>query len=192
MMAAAEAITLTLNRSGSRRRGGAGDPLLELLLGRGADLARGELAALEHHQRRDRHDAVLLCGLRALVDVELDDLDLAAERAGDLLERRGDHAARPAPLGPEIDHDRLGRLEHLSLEIRVGNLANPHGRPRFVGERANPARERNPNVWTRVRSVKACHAEVSRAISASSTSAESSIRSGTSVQISAARTGRSG
>src|SRR6185312_15661823 len=32
-----------------------GDPLLELLLRRGADLARGELAVLEDHQRRDRH-----------------------------------------------------------------------------------------------------------------------------------------
>ena len=35
------------------------DPLLELLLRRGADLARGHLAVLEDHQRRDRHDAVL-------------------------------------------------------------------------------------------------------------------------------------
>src|SRR6516225_2468838 len=51
------------------------DPLLELRLRRGADLARLELAVLEQHQGRDRHDAEL--GRRAgiLVDVELDDLD---------------------------------------------------------------------------------------------------------------------
>src|SRR5882672_6458604 len=101
--------------AGSRGGGGRSDPLLQLLLGRGADLARGKLAVLEQHQGRNRHDAVFLRRLRALVDIELEDLDLAAERAGDLLERRRDHFAGPAPLGPEIDHDRLGRLEHLSL-----------------------------------------------------------------------------
>src|SRR5262249_31892337 len=108
MRVAAEAIKRTRNRSsrGPRPRGGRREPLLELLLGCGADLARCELAVLEQHQRRDRHDAVFLRRRRALVDVELDDLDLAVERAGDLLERGRDHAAGAAPLGPEIDHDR--------------------------------------------------------------------------------------
>src|SRR5579883_511264 len=134
MMAAADVIntSMTCRRVSSSRAGGGGDPLLELLLGRGADLARGELAVLEQHQRRDRHDAVLLRGRRALVDVELDDLDLAVERAGrDLFERGRDHLARAAPFGPEVDHHRLFRLEHLGLEIRVGNLANSHGRTSF-------------------------------------------------------------
>src|ERR1700751_2931381 len=99
MEAAAEAIKLTSERSGSgsRHRGGGRDLLLELLFGRGADLARGELAVLEQHQGRDRHDAVLLRGRRALVDVELDDLHLAVERTGDLLERGRDHLAGAAP-----------------------------------------------------------------------------------------------
>src|ERR1700757_2272054 len=57
-----------------------GNPLMQLLLRRGADLARGHLAALEDHQGGDRHHAVLRRGLRALVDVELDDLDLVAHR----------------------------------------------------------------------------------------------------------------
>ena len=69
--------------------------------------------------------------LRVLVDVELHDLDLAVHRAGDLFQRGRDHAARAAPFGPEIHHDRLGALEHLGLEIRVGNLCNAHGAPRF-------------------------------------------------------------
>src|SRR3979490_1056378 len=79
--------------AGSGGGGGRGDPLLQLLLGRGADLARGKLAVLEQHQGRNRHDAVFLRGLRALVDVELHDLDLGAERPGDLFQRRPDHAA---------------------------------------------------------------------------------------------------
>src|SRR5216683_1587588 len=131
-------------RRRSHRRG---DPLLQLLLGRGADLARGELALLEQHQGRDRHDAVFLRGRRVLVDVELDDLDLAVERACDLLERRRDHLARPAPFGPEIHHDRLARLEDLSLEIRIGNLAPAHGMPRLVRERANLARRKKRKTY---------------------------------------------
>src|SRR5260370_31606467 len=91
-----------------------GDPLLELLPRHRADLARGHLAGLENHQRRDRLDAVLRRGLRIFIHVELDDLHLAVERARDLLERRGDHATGAAPLGPKIDHHRFGRLEHLA------------------------------------------------------------------------------
>ncbi len=49
------AILELTSRARSHR---AADPLLQLLLRRGADLARGDLAVLEHHQRRDRHDAV--------------------------------------------------------------------------------------------------------------------------------------
>ena len=44
------------------------------MLGRGAGLARGHFAVLEDHQRRDRHDAVFLRGLRVLVDIELGDV----------------------------------------------------------------------------------------------------------------------
>ena len=71
-----------------------------------------------------------VCGI--LVDVELDDLDLAVELAGDLLKRRRDHAAGSAPLGPEIDHHGLRRLEHLRLEIGIGNLVTPMGHLAFV------------------------------------------------------------
>ena len=107
------------------------DPLLQLLLRCGADLPRGHLAVLEDHQRRDRHDAVLRGGLRILVDVELQDLDLVAERARDFLERRRDHPARTAPFGPEIHHDRAGRLQYLGLESGVRNLVHGHGDTSF-------------------------------------------------------------
>src|SRR5580698_4706746 len=97
-----------------------GNPLLKLLLRRGADLARRELAVLEHHQRRDRHDAVFRSDTGVLVDVELDDLDLAVERLGNLFQRRRDHAARAAPFRPEIDDHGLACLEHVLFERGVG------------------------------------------------------------------------
>src|SRR5262249_9044719 len=162
-----------------------GDPLFQLLLRRRANLARGHLAVLENHQRRDRLDAVLGRGLRVLIDVELDDLDLAVERARDLFERRRDHAAGTAPFGPKIHNDRAGRLQHLGFESGVRNLANGHGKmprcsataPRVGGrtyERARPASRR-------------LHAEVTVASAASRLASEISMRSGTSVYTSAVR-----
>ena len=108
----------------------AGDPLLELLLRRGADLARRELAVLEQHQGRDRHDAEFRRRARVLIDIELDDLDLAVERLGNLFQRRRDHAAGAAPLRPEIHDHGLARLEHVLLERRVGCFID-HEKPRF-------------------------------------------------------------
>src|SRR5258706_4590614 len=166
------------------------NPLLQLLLRRGADLARSHLAALEDHQRRDRHHAVFRGRLRALVDVELDDLDLVAHRAGNLVERGRDHAAGAAPFGPEIDHDRPGRLEHFGVEIGVRNLANGHwntsfssGRMRLKesppGSCSQPMNAALPGqAWTSPRiMVASC---------ASSARAEISINSGLSVQSNAA------
>ena len=118
------------NEGRSRRSNRGGDPLLELLLRRGADLARGHLAVLEDHQRRDRHDAVFRGGVRAFVDIELDDLDLVAERAGNLVQRRRDHAAGAAPFRPEIDDNRAAGLENFALEGRVRHFFNGHGTPR--------------------------------------------------------------
>src|SRR5436190_20492805 len=112
------------------------NPLLQLLLRRGADLTRGHLAALEDHQGRDRHHAVFRGRLRALVDVELHDLDLVAHRAGNLVERGGDHAAGAAPFSPEIDDHWPGRLEHFGFEIGVRNLANGHGSTSFGWKQA--------------------------------------------------------
>src|SRR5215831_17186037 len=103
------------------------DPLFELLLGCRADLARSHLTALEDHQRRDRLDTVFRSRPWILVNIELYDLHLTVERAGDLLERRCDHATGAAPFGPEIYHDRLGRLQHLGVESGVRNFANGHG-----------------------------------------------------------------
>src|SRR5665213_2179229 len=100
---------------------------MQLLLRRGADLARGDLAVLEQHQSRDRHDAVFGRGVRVLVDVQLDDLDLVAELAGDLFQSRRDHAARPAPFRPEVHDDRLGGFQDVRFETCVRRFADGHG-----------------------------------------------------------------
>ncbi len=54
-------------------------------------------------------------------------LHLLAELVGDFLERRRDHPARPAPLGPEIHEHRLVRLEDIGVEAGVGGSLSGHG-----------------------------------------------------------------
>ena len=52
-----------------------------LMIFKNGEMASRQVAILENHQRRDRHDAVFRGGVRAFIDVELDDLDLVAEGA---------------------------------------------------------------------------------------------------------------
>src|SRR5690606_9577498 len=52
--------------------------------------------------------------------VELGDLHLAGILGRDLLERRGDHLARAAPLSPEVHHHGFGRVEHVGLKAALG------------------------------------------------------------------------
>src|SRR4029077_8582389 len=107
-----------------------GDPLLELLLWLGADLARRQLTVLEQHQGRNRHDAVLGGNAWVLVDVELDDLHLAVERIGDFFQGRGNHPARTAPFRPEINDHGTARLEHVLVKRGIGYLLD-HKIPRL-------------------------------------------------------------
>src|SRR3954447_12744593 len=79
------------------------------------------LAALEHGHGRDRHDLVVARSTGVLVDVELDDVELVAVLAGDLLEHGRDHLARAAPLRPEVDQHGLVALQHVTRECRVGD-----------------------------------------------------------------------
>ncbi len=62
-----------------------------------------------------------------VVDVELDDLQLVLVLGGDLLEDRRDHLAGPAPLCPEVDHDRFGRALHDLVERGVGQRGDLSG-----------------------------------------------------------------
>src|SRR5271166_2033693 len=112
----------------------AANPLLELLLRLRADLARCQLAVLEQHQGRNRHDPVFRRYAGVLIDIELDDLHLAIERVGNLFKRRADHSAWAAPFRPEINNDGAARLEHVLLKRGIGYLLD-HGKPRLSGSR---------------------------------------------------------
>src|SRR5262249_52386226 len=106
----------------------AADPLVQLLLRRGTNLTRCDLAVLEQHQRRDRHNAVLGGCIRVLVDVELDDLDLVAELTSDLFKRRRDHAAGTTPFRPKVYDHWLGRLQNIRFKTSVRHFADRHDR----------------------------------------------------------------
>src|SRR5690606_17611164 len=87
----------------------------------GADDLLDNLPTREDLQRWDRGDPVGGRGLRILVGVELDDVELVL-RGRDLLEHRSNHAAWPAPLGPEVDEDRLLALQYTLFEVGVGDV----------------------------------------------------------------------
>ena len=87
----------------------------------GADDRLHDLAALVDVHRRDRGDAVLRGGRGFSSTLSLTMVDLVRVLAGDLLEDRGDLAARAAPLGPEVDEHRLVVLEHVGGEGGVGD-----------------------------------------------------------------------
>jgi hypothetical protein len=78
------------------------------------------LAVLEQDQGRDRHHPVALGDRGLLVDVQLDDLEVAALR-GDLVEHGRDRVTGPAPLGPEVDQHWLLAANHVGLEGLFGN-----------------------------------------------------------------------
>src|SRR5215208_1907543 len=85
-------------------------------------------SGLENHLPHERNalclhgrDALDLVAERELLvgaDVDLDQRELARSRLGLALEHGAEHAAGPAPGGPEVDHDRqlVGAFEHLALE----------------------------------------------------------------------------
>ena len=59
----------------------------------------------------------VVCGFWSTFD--LDHLHLALELGGHCLQRRRHGLAGAAPLGEEIDDHRLGRSQHLVLEVRI-------------------------------------------------------------------------
>src|SRR4029079_19367183 len=72
-------------------------PCLDLALRRCAHEAVQFLAVAQEHQERDTLDLVASADVGRLVNVELDDLQPAAIRVRQTLQRRRDHAARAAP-----------------------------------------------------------------------------------------------
>src|SRR5262249_7802083 len=100
--------------------------------------------------------------------------------------------AGAAPFGPEVHHDRAGRLQHLGFESGVRNLADGHGTylvlagggeaPRLGGRSYGRARTASRRLHGQGKGARAASRRVS----------ETAMRSGTWVQIRAARTRLSG
>src|SRR6266511_3426673 len=110
-----------------------GEVLEELTLALGAHEALHGLTGVEHHQGRDAHDVVTHRRLRVVVDVELRDAQLVLVLGRDLLERRCDHLAGTAPLGPEVDEHRGlggadGFVERVVREVHDA-VVRAHGGP---------------------------------------------------------------
>src|SRR4051812_19090189 len=115
-----------------------GELLEELALALGADHALHRLTVLEDDERGDAHDVEPPGDVRVVVDVQLGDLELAGLLVGDLVEDRGDHLARTAPLGPEVDEHRLARAGDLLVEGGIGE-GGGHGDLLGAGRPADPA-----------------------------------------------------
>jgi hypothetical protein len=94
----------------------------QLRLAHGAHFGGRELAALEDHEGGDTADAELGGDVAVVVHVHLGDLEFAFICGGHFVQDRGNHFAGAAPFGPEVDHHRLARLEHVGFESGVGNV----------------------------------------------------------------------
>src|SRR5690606_25516321 len=101
-----------------------------LALGDGAEEGIDGPAAGESEDRRDRLDAKLAGDRGVLVDVDLDEPDLASLLVNHLLEIGGQLPAGPAPGRPEIDEYRgfEGGIDHVFLEGAVGRLLDERRR----------------------------------------------------------------
>ena len=93
-------------------------------LGNGTDEGIDDLAVL---QREDRGDGLHLEGRGHAgvgVYIDLHQRHLALRRGHHPLEDGAQRAARTAPLGPQVDHDRDlgGAVEHIAFEGVIGDV----------------------------------------------------------------------
>ena len=102
------------------------DGLLQACLGLNADKAIYDFAILEQHERGDAADAVALCGVWRVIDVELSNFDRPLVLAGELLDDGRNLAAGAAPRCPKIDEHRAIGIENFALEIVVVKFGYAH------------------------------------------------------------------
>src|SRR6266508_3951457 len=109
-----------------------------------ADDAGLLLTVLEHDQGGDAHHAEPSGGLGIVVHVHLDGLDAPGFVPGDLLDDRGDHVTRHAPLGPEVHEHGPVRGEDLALEALVVHLYDVIGHSAVPPQRCRQAQRPKP------------------------------------------------
>ena len=90
-------------------------------LGLCADDGLDDFTVLEDLHRGDGGDLVQSCGLRVLVNVELDDVDFVAILEQNLVENGANGAAGATPFCPEVNEYGLGTCEDLGCECRIGH-----------------------------------------------------------------------
>src|SRR5439155_13414705 len=92
--------------------------------GQGADEAVDDLSVAQGVDRRDRLHLERGRHARVLVDVHVHQLDAALRGVDHALDGRPERAARAAPRGPQVDHDRhlLRALEDVAFEGLVGDV----------------------------------------------------------------------
>ncbi|MNV48100.1 hypothetical protein D3C71_1399910 [compost metagenome] len=103
-----------------------GEEFAQLAFGHGAGEAIDDLAVLDQEHRGHRADLEGGSDLLLLVHIDLGQLEGAVVLTGQLLQKRPQALARPAPGGPEVDqHGRLhGLLQNLGLEGVGGGFEN--------------------------------------------------------------------
>ena len=110
----------------TQKKGSDGDPAEPFWENPGKDLGQGKqfgfelilgdirsddlvfhFAVLEEKEEWDRADVVFHCEISCIIHVDLGNLRLAIDLAGELVKDGADHFARAAPFRPEIDEDGL-------------------------------------------------------------------------------------
>ena len=97
-------------------------PADDFLLRLHADQAIDFLAAFQHEQRRDAAHAEAIGGAGVLVDVQLRHFHAPGHLGRELIDRRRQHVARPAPVGPHVEQHRRRAPLDFCRECRVGHL----------------------------------------------------------------------
>ena len=93
------------------------DALDQGIFGLHADHAVHLLAVLEEHEHGDGTDAELGGEIGTIVHIDLADFDGVALFSRELLKDGGQHAARAAPFGPEIDDNGRGGGFDFGLKV---------------------------------------------------------------------------
>ena len=79
-----------------------------------------DLPVLEHQQGWDRPDAILSCEGWIVIHIHLAHGGVSGNVCRQVLNDRCHDVARTAPWRPEIDEDRLGAVEDVTLESCLG------------------------------------------------------------------------